>query len=129
MAATSDTTPLSPDALPVKRPVLARSLTLRYLGFENTGQGRNYHLRVDSGSDVARLYDVSIPTEAFASRLVRFQDAAELCLQRLHRELDANAELPGGASFVITTADLDLYREAQQRSSPTRKSRTPHPAR
>jgi len=124
-----DTAPIKPDTVPLKKVALPRPLTIRYLGFECTSAGRSYRLRVDQGTEDPRLYTVDIPSEAFATRRARFQDAPELCLQRLQRELDANADLPGGAALVITSADLDLYRDSQQRRSPDRKSRTPHPAR
>jgi hypothetical protein len=67
-------------------------------------------LRVDRGADDPRLYTVSVPSEAFDSRRARFQDAPEMCLQRLQRELDENAELPSGSSLVITTATSTLPR-------------------
>jgi hypothetical protein len=118
-----DTAPAKPDTVPLKR--VAPPLTIRYLGFECTSQGRSYRLRVDQGTDDPRLYTVSVPGEAFETRRARFQDAPELCLQRLQRELDANAELPGGSALVITSADLELFRDSQQRRSPDRKSRAP----
>ena len=124
-----DTAPRRPNTVPLRKLAVARPVTLRYLGFECTSQGRSYRLRADRGTDAPRLYTVRIPSDAFEARRVRFQDAAELCLQRLQRELDANAQLPGGASFVITTADLDLHRDAQQRRFPYSKPRSSHQAR
>ena len=119
---------IPPDTSPPKKPV-ARPLLIRYMGFECTSAGRSYHLRVDGGAEEPRLFTVSIPSAAFETRRARFQDAPEMCLNRLQRELEANEELPGGALLVITSADLDLYRDAQQRRSPDRKSRNPHPPR
>ncbi len=115
--------PLKPDTVPLRKLAPPRPLTIRYLGFECTSEGRSYRLSVDAGSQDRRVYSVSIPNEAFETRRARFQDAPELCLQRLQRELDANADLPGGAALLVTTADLDLYRDAQQRRSPDRKRR------
>jgi len=108
------------DTVPLKRPPAARAPTIRYMGFECTSDGRSYRLRVDSTGE-PRLVTVTIPNEAFASRKARFQDAPELCFARLQRELDANADLPDGLELLITTGDLDEYREAQQRRSPDRK--------
>jgi hypothetical protein len=122
-------TSIPPDTAPVHVAALLRPVTIRYLGFECTSEGRSYRLRVDRGTDDPRLYTVSVPSEAFDSRRARFQDAPELCLQRLQRELDENAELPGGSSLMITAADLDRYREAQQRRSPDRKRRAGQPER
>jgi hypothetical protein len=112
----------TPDTVPLKKPAVARPVTIRYMGFECTSAGRSYSLRVDGGGD-PRLVTVTIPNEAFASRKARFQDAPELCFARLQRELGANADLPDGLALVITPAEIDEYRDAQLRRSPDRKAR------
>jgi hypothetical protein len=124
-----DTAPVAPqgdkpDPAPVAK-VAARPLTIRYLGFECTSEGRSYRLRVDAGLETPRLYTVAIPNEAFATRRARFQDAPELCFERLQRELEANAELPAEIQLVITSADLDRYRDSQSRRSSDKKPRAP----
>jgi hypothetical protein len=113
----------APDTVPFKKPAVARPITIRYMGFECTSEGRSYRLRVDGVGD-PRLFTVTIPNEAFESRKARFQDAPELCFARLQRELGSNAELPDGLELAITPAELDEYREAQLRRSPDRKTRT-----
>ena len=120
-----DTVSLQSDSVPLKKLAVPRPLTIRYLGFECTSEGRSYRLRVDAGLETPRLYTVAIPNEAFATRRARFQDAPELCFERLQRELEANAELPVGARLVITTDDLDRYRDSQTRRS-DKKPRAPH---
>ena len=118
---------VKPDTAPA--PKAARPLTIRYLGFECTSEGRSYSLRVDAGLEAPRLYTVAIPGAAFETRRARFQDAPELCFDRLQRELEANAELPGGARLVITDDDLERYRDAQSRRSSDKKRRAAPPAR
>ncbi len=113
----------APDTVPLKKLAAARPVTIRYMGFECTREGRSYRLRVDGVGD-PRLFTVTIPNEAFASRKARFQDAPELCFSRLQRELGSNAELPDGLELVISPAELDEYRDAQLRRSPDRKTRT-----
>ena len=108
-----------PGTAPLKKAVV-RTPTIRYIGFECTSGGRSYSLRVDDGGE-PRLFTVTIPNEAFASGKARFQDAPELCFARLQRELDSNADFPDGLELLITTGELDEYREAQQRRSPDRK--------
>jgi len=112
-----------PEAVLPKRPAPVRPLSIRYLGFECTSEGRAYRLRVD-GTGEPRLITVTIPSSAFETRKARFQDAPELCFARLQRELVSNADLPDGLELAITAAELDEYREAQQRRSPDRKTRT-----
>ena len=124
-----DAASLKPDTVLIKTSDIPRPITIRYLGFECTSEGRSYRLRVDRGADDPRLYTVTVPNEAFESRRARFQDAPELCLQRLQHELDANAELATGSSLVVTTTDLDRYRESQKRRSPERRKRAPQPER
>jgi hypothetical protein len=111
------------DTVPLKKIAPPRPVTIRYMGFECTSEGRSYRLRVDGVGD-PRLFTVTIPNEAFASRKARFQDAPELCFSRLQRELGSNAELPDGLELVISPAELDEYRDAQLRRSPDRKTRT-----
>jgi hypothetical protein len=108
---------------PPARPVTVRPPSIRYLGFECTSDGRRYRLSVD-GPGEPRVFTMTIANAAFAARQARFQDAPELCFARLIRELGANAELPGGSSFLITPAELDDYRDAQLKKSPDRKTRT-----
>ncbi len=124
-----DSTSIKADAVPIKKLAAPRPLTIRYLGFECTSEGRNYRLCVDAGLEERRLYTVSVPNQAFETRQARFQDAPELCLQRLQRELQANADLPGGAAFLVTAADLDLYRDSQQHRSSDRRPRARQGAR
>jgi len=112
----------SPDPAKPARAVPARPLSIRYLGFECTSAGRSYRLQVD-GAGEPRLFTLTIANAAFAARQARFQDAPELCVARLQRELDRDAELPGG-SFELTSLELDDYRDAQLKKSPDRKTRT-----
>jgi hypothetical protein len=101
---------------------VTRPASVRYLGFRTTDDGREYTLRVD-GEGEPRLFTMVIPHAAFTSRRARYQDAPDLCFNKLQRELAANAELLQGPQLVVTSADLDDYREAQTRRSPDRKAR------
>jgi hypothetical protein len=100
-----------------------RPASVRYLGFESTGDGRAYTLRVD-GEGEPRMVTVTIPHAVFISRQARFQDAPELCFAKLQRELAANADLPDGLRLVISLVELAEFREAQMRRSPDRRMRT-----
>jgi hypothetical protein len=113
----------TPEPIPAKRPAPVRPLSLRYLGFECTSQGRTYRVRVEGPGD-PREFALTIPSGAFEARQVRFQDAPDLCFARLQRELASNTELPDGLELAITRAELDEYRDAQLKKSPDRKTRT-----
>jgi len=111
-----------PDTTHPRKPAPPRPVSIRYLGFACTSEGRAYRLRVEGTGD-PRIVTVTIPTAAFEARKARYQDAPELCFARLQRELVANADLPDGLALLITPAELDEYREAQLRRSPDKKVR------
>ncbi len=101
-----------------------RPLSIRYMGFRCTGEGREYTLRVDGGAE-PRQFVLVIPHAAFAEKQARFQDAPDLCFAKLQRELAQDAELAPGGPLVLSPADLAEYRELQARRSPERKRRRP----
>ncbi len=111
---------------PTPHPTPSRPVAVRYMGFHNTEQGRAYTLRVD-GPGEPRMVTVTIPHAAFEARQARFQDAPEICFVKLQRELAANAELPDGLEMLVSSEDMDDYREGQTRRTPERKRR-PRPA-
>ena len=84
----------------------------QYVGFENKGAFREYAFTV-RGTDGASLeYFVTIANEAFAMHRVRYQDGAEICSLRLHRELAAGSDHPPASHLSVTDAELADYKEA-----------------
>ena len=78
---------------------------IEYVGFTTRGSAREYTLRVRRPSGDA-FFVLSIPTEAFDARRVRYQDGAEICFLRLQRELPALADSAGELMSLYTTAKL-----------------------
>jgi hypothetical protein len=111
----------TPDAHPPK-PSAARATTVRYLGFESTSAGRSYRLRADVAGE-PRHVTVIVPGQAFAEHKLRFQDAPELCVARLQREIESGADVPDGLELRVTPDELDVYRESQGRRPSERRSR------
>jgi hypothetical protein len=103
-----------------------RQPSVRYLGFEATGEGREYSLRVD-GEGASRTFVFVIPHSAFASHEARFQDAPDLCFAKLQRDILGETDPVPGARFVLTSTDLAAYRETQTKKTPERKARPPLP--
>jgi hypothetical protein len=99
-----------------------RPASVRYLGFRSTGEGRAYTLRVDGG-EAPRVVTITIPHVAFASKQARFQDAPDICFAKLQRELALNADLPDGLELLVSTTEIDDYRDGQSRRTPERKRR------
>jgi hypothetical protein len=90
----------------------SRRPIIRYLGFRSTPCGREYTLRV---ADVASCRDfvLFISHEAFAARETRFQDAPDVCSEKLRRELAADPDLLPGEGITLTSGDLRDYRHNQ----------------
>lgn len=94
-----------------------RPPSVRFIGFRTTDSGREYTLSA-GGESEERLFVVLIPTAAFTTHAVRYQDGPDLCFQRLQRELVANPELIAGTDLVVTEDELADYRRLH----------SPHPA-
>ena len=91
---------------------MSESVSVQYVGFEAKELEREYSFTVRRALDEISRFTLSIGNEAFGSRRVRFQDAAEICLLRLHRELAVFGNHPPQAHYRISETDLDDYRSA-----------------
>lgn len=101
-----------------------RPPAVRYLGFQVTGEGREYTLEVTSGAS-PRTFIILVRNESFTNRSARFQDAPDLCFRRLGRELLADPELLPGERLELTVEELQDYRAGREESS----NRKPRPVR
>ncbi len=86
------------------------AVRVEYLGFTSQETSRQYRLRVTDGGGAGRDFILSISHEAFSSRRARFQDAPEICFQKLQRHLEASPETPPETQVAVTDADLEQYR-------------------
>jgi hypothetical protein len=85
---------------------------VQYLGFEAKLLAREYTFQVrEAGAE--REFTLNIANEAFLSHRVRYQDAPDICAQRLQAELAAHANHPPETQYVITSAELDAYRKSR----------------
>ena len=87
------------------------------MGFQAKPTAREYAFTVHEQAREDISYTLTILNEAFISRRARYQDAPEICSQRLHRELDVHANRPPATNFCITEADLDDYRDSHRPKS------------
>ena len=71
---------------------------------------REYKFIVRGALNETSEFTLTIGSEAFGSRRVRFQDAPEICSLRLRRELAAFENHPPQANYCINETDLDDYR-------------------
>jgi len=85
---------------------------VQYLGFQTNLLMREYTFQVrEAGAE--REFTLNIANEAFLSHRVRYQDAPDICAQRLQAELAAHANHPLETQYVITAAELDAYRTSR----------------
>jgi hypothetical protein len=85
---------------------------VQYMGFEPKTLMREYRFRVREGGE-EREFRLDIANEAFVSHRARYQDAPAICAIRLNAELAAHSNHPVETQFVITSAELDNYRESR----------------
>lgn len=87
-------------------------MQIQYLGFETKPRGRDYLYRVIDPKAPKREFTFTISNQAFAEKRVPFQDAADLCYQKLQKALDLEtAEQPIAGHSTLSNQELDEYRE------------------
>lgn len=96
----------------VQRNSVLKNLNVQYVGFEAKGLVREYKFAVRGTANDSNDYFLEIDNESFSSRQVRFQDAAEICSLRLHRELAASGNQPSHSHYRIGISELEDYRKS-----------------
>lgn len=91
---------------------MSENVNVQYVGFEAKRLVREYTFIVRRASNQNSEFTLTIGNESFGSRRVRFQDAAEICSLRLHRELAAFGNFPPEAHYHISATELDDYRKS-----------------
>jgi hypothetical protein len=89
--------------------LMTENVNVQYVGFEAKALVREYSFIVRRALNETSEFTLTIENEAFGSRRVRFQDAPEICLLRLHRELSVFGNRPPQAHYLISETDLDEY--------------------
>jgi len=85
-------------------------IIVQYLGFQAKSLSREYTFNVRGGGE-DRAFTLAIANEAFVSHRARYQDAPGICSERLQAELAAHANHPLETQYIITSAELDTFRE------------------
>ena len=88
------------------------SVIVEYVGFVTNAGGREYSFLVREALSEPREFTLTIGSESFNTRRVRYQDAADICSRKLHRELDLHANHPPQTSYRISDAELEDYRDS-----------------
>lgn len=85
-------------------------IIVQFVGFQAKPLAREYTFTVRERETEPREYVIAINNAAFDSRLVRYQDAPDICSHKLHRELAAAENHPPKSHFRLSDAELDEYR-------------------
>jgi len=97
---------------------VSHEIIVQFLGYEVKPLVREYTFTVREVSTEPREFTLTIPAEAFNERLLRIQDAPDVCSRKLHRELATYANHPPDNHFAITNAELEAYRVARAPRTP-----------
>ena len=90
------------------------SMPLRYVGVSPLAGRREYEFVVPDQE--GRHFTISIRDADFSSHQLTFQEAPDLCYQKLRAQLVGAIDIPTDGPIWVTPADLALYRESHKRS-------------
>lgn len=94
------------------------SAKLRYLGVSALVGTREYEFV--AGDEANQHFTLIVRAADFSSNQLSFQEAPDLCYQKLKAELEAATEMPAGSQIWVTSEDLARYRESHQRAKTLR---------
>ena len=97
---------------------MSQEIIVQFLGCEVKALAREYTFTVREASSEPRDFTLTIPTEAFNERLLRIQDAPDVCSRKLRRELATYANHPPDTHYAITNSELEDYRIARAPRTP-----------
>jgi hypothetical protein len=97
---------------------VSERIIVQYVGFEAKDLVREYTFSVREPAGQPRAYTLTIANEAFESRRARYQDAPDICLLRLRRELATGASRAESSCFCVTDAELAAYHCGQKEKRP-----------
>jgi hypothetical protein len=98
------------------------TLQLRYLGVLPQSQCLEYGFQIDEKDKVSRLFVLMIETGFFKEFNLMFQEAPDLCYQKLLVDLQhETADVPVRDRYAVTASDIALYRESHPNTK-TRKA-------
>jgi hypothetical protein len=98
-------------------------LQLRYLGVFPQSGHREYRFHIENEGSEIRDVSLTIEDDLFRTNRLMFQEAPDLCYQKLLAQVRSeNCEVPVLSRSAITAMDIQSYRE----NHPTAKLRRSH---
>ena len=95
------------------------SATLRYTGVHSLAETREYGFVLHQNEE--RHFTVVVSNVDFTARRLSFQEAPDLCYQKLYAELEAETDKPVASAICITAEDLARYRETHQSAKASKR--------
>jgi hypothetical protein len=87
-------------------------LQLRYIGVFPQETYREYRFHIDKGDSQVREVTLTIENGLFTVNHLMFQEAPDLCYQKLLLDLrNESEENPIGARMAVTPSDIAYYRD------------------
>jgi hypothetical protein len=108
---------IDPDPSRAQRRDAVIKTSVEYVGFRNTEDRREYHLRSHCGTET-HDFTVGIALQAFADGRARVQDGPEISYLKLQREIGASENPLRQRDFTVSDGELIDYRDGH---SPARK--------
>jgi len=94
---------------------------LRYIGVIPQTEFLEYGFRVEDKDKEPRLIVMVIESDFFKKYSLKFQEAPDLCYQKLLADLrNEAAELPVTSRSSVTASDIAYYREMHPTGKPSR---------
>jgi len=98
-------------------------MQLRYMGFDQTKNIREYRFDGTAAGETAKHFVVSADLALFAEYRVGLQEEPTLCLQKLAADLETPQQLPHQLTNGDLTAHIADRAAAAERKRSSRKSR------
>jgi hypothetical protein len=95
------------------------STTLRYTGVHSLADTREYGFVLRDNEE--RHFTVVVSNVDFKDKRLSFQEAPDLCYQKLYAELEAETDTPVASAICVTAEDLARYRETHGSGKPSRR--------
>ncbi len=105
---------------------MARDLAhqLRYLGAIPQAGHVEYGFRIEDKDKNTRLVVLEIESEFFQSNQLMFQEAPDLCFQKVLADLDhETTDSPIGDRVPVTASDIARYRDLHPTAKPRKSAR------
>lgn len=85
-------------------------MNIQYVGFSVVAASRIYSFRAIRAPEEVREFTVKVQSETFRTTPLRFQDAPDICLARLRRELDRETpESRAKLHLLVEEHDIQEY--------------------